>query len=293
MPANALRDMLRRASLTAVSRTAKRIPKGTLGDRDFLRYQIETLENVFSGVRIDFCAVSTMLLDTDLKPKGFDCSLLNIHTSMIDNYDVVAAYDDLSPVVHLNPGRVVRHDFVFDQQSWQASPLFLKHCRLYDIHRLMRIAFQYPSMDRKVISFDYLGADDNKTWEELDLRLLEIATFPFALSWLFRKGAIDETRYNRYIERLSDLTPNQILYLRKFVNSPWQDLATQAKELGYSHGGYKQTLYSIRDAIIDKLSLPENGFLSQKSTSLRIIDHDYAFLRMLGDPTAPLIRKVS
>ncbi|OZB16922.1 MAG: hypothetical protein B7X53_07635, partial [Hyphomonas sp. 34-62-18] len=135
--------------------------------------------------------------------------------------------------------------------------------------------------------------DDNKTWEELDLRLLEIATFPFALSWLFRKGAIDEARYNRYIERLSDLTPNQILYLRKFVNSPWQDLATQAKELGYSHGGYKQTLYSIRDAIIDKLSLPENGFLGQKSTSLRIIDHDYAFLRMLGDPTAPLVRKVS
>jgi len=291
MTSNTLKELFKRTSLFLLMRTAKRIPFSVFGDNDFAKYQIETLEGVFPGARFDFCSISTLLLDRNFMPAGFDCVLLNIDPSLIDNYASVAAYDELSPIVHLNPGRLVSHHDVFDPQSWQASPLFLKHCLIYDLHKVMRVAFQYPAMDRKVISFDYLGAGENGTWDTLDHRLLEIATFPFALSWLFRKGVIDESRFARYMERLSDLTPNQILYLRKYVNSPWQDLSVQAKQMGYSHGGYKQTLYSIRDAIIDKLSLPENAVLQQKSRSLRVIDHDYAFLRMLGDPSLPLIRK--
>jgi len=292
MPANSLRDFFKRTSLSQLMRTAKRIPRGAHGDNDFAKLQIELLEGIFTGVRIDFCAISTVQLDNSFMPAAFDCVFLKIAPSIVENYASVAAFDELSPVVHQNPGRIVSHDMVFDAQAWQASPLFTKHCRIYDIHKVMRVAFQYPSMDRKVISFDYLGTGENGTWRDLDHRLLEIATFPFALSWLLRKGAIDEARYDRYMERLADLTPNQIQYLRKYVNSPWQDLSLQAKEMGYSHGGYKQTLYSIRDAIIDRLSLPETGILPPKSRSLRVIDHDYVFLRMLGDPSQPLVRKV-
>ena len=288
MPANALRDLFKRTYLSQLMRTAKRTPRGVLGDTDFAKYQLELLQGVFPGVKFDFCAISTMVLDHNLLPAGLDCVLLNVAPSIIDSYISVTAHDELSPVVHLNPGRIIGHDVAFDAQSWQASPLFAKHCRIYDIHKILRIAFQYPAMERKVISFDYYGTGENGTWEALDRALLEIATFPFALSWLLRKGAIDEPRYDVFMERISDLTPTQITYLRKYVNSPWKDLSAQAKEMGYSHGGYKQALYTIRDALIDKLSLPESEIIGQKSRSLRVIDHDYAFLKMLGDPSIPL-----
>lgn len=272
-------------------RAASRFPEGARGDSDFGAFQVRTLEEIFAGIRIDFCAISTMRLNEEQLPAGFDCVLLNIDDSIVRNYEKVAAHDELSPVVHLNLGRIVTHDVVFAEQSWQSSPLFLNHCRVYDVHKVMRIAFQYPSMDRKIISFDFMGSGENNTWQELDTRLLELACFPFALTWFLRKAAIDDARYASYMSRLFDLTPTQLVYLRKYVNSPWQDLSVQAKELGYSHGGYKQTLYSIRDSILDRLSLPVRGSWEHKSPSLRVIDHDYAFLRMLGDPSPKLIRK--
>lgn len=291
MHSSAVREFFSTKSLNNLVRAASRFPEGPRGDADLCAFQTRTLEEIFAGVRFDFSAVSTMRLDDELLPAGFDCVLMNVDESILRNYSKVAAHDLLSPVVHSNPGRIVSHDMVFDAQAWQASPLFLHHCKVYDFHKVMRIAFRYPSMDRTVISFDFMGAAENDTWDALDSRLLELACFPFALTWFLRKGALDDARYAKYISRLSDLTPTQILYLRKFVNSPWQDLALQAKELGYSHGGYKQSLYAIRDAIVDRLSLPERAHLEIRSPSLRVIDHDYDFLRMLGDPSAKLMRK--
>jgi hypothetical protein len=291
MHSTAVREFFREKSLQNLMRAAARFPEGRRGDADFGTFQFRTLEELFVGARFDFGAISAIRLNEEQLPAGFDCVFLDLDESILRNYDKVAAYDLLSPVVHTNPGRVVSHDMVFDAQAWLSSPLFLNHCKVYDFHKVMRIAFRYPSMDRKVISFDFMGSIENNTWESLDTRLLELACFPFALTWFLRKGVLDDARYVKYMSRLSDLTPTQLLYLRKFVNSPWQDLALQAKELGYSHGGYKQTLYSIRDAIIDRLSLPERAYLAIKSPSLRVIDHDYAFLSMMGDPSVKLVRK--
>lgn len=291
MHSNAVREFFREKSLKNLMRAASRFPPGRHGDADFCAFQFQTLQELFFGAKFDFGAISAMRLNDEFLPVGFDCVLLNVDESILRNYDKVASHDLLSPVVHNNPGRIVTHDVVFDAQAWQASPLFLNHCKVYDFHRVMRIAFRYPSMDRKVISFDFMGSVDNNTWETLDARLVELACFPFALTWFLRKGALDDAMYAKYMSRLYDLTPTQLLYLRKFVNSPWQDLAMQAKELGYSHGGYKQTLYSIRDSIVDRLSLPERAYLAIKSPSLRVIDHDYAFLRMLGDPALELVLK--
>jgi hypothetical protein len=286
-----MRELYKRASLLTCLRLATRLPFTEAGDLDFARYQIETLEGIFAGVKFDFFSVATTHVDKNHQPLGFDCVLLNIDSSIVQNYSAVAAFDELSPIVSLNPGRAIQNSDIYDRDRWQKSPLYTDHCRIYDIHKILRVAFRFPAMDRKVISFDYLGSIENGTWQALDLPQFELATFPFALAWMYRKGTIDDARLAYCFGKLSDLSPTHLTHLRKYVNSPWQDLATQARELGYSPGGYKQTLYSLRDLIVDRLSLPNESFFEAKSRSLRILDHDFDFLKMLGDPSQALVLK--
>ncbi|MFN4024834.1 MAG: hypothetical protein ACK4MQ_08375 [Hyphomonas sp.] len=238
-------------------------------------------------LRFDGLVITTVSVTPDFLPEQLCCVCLDICPSIIGNYETADLPDPFSPLVHRYPGRAIYNLALMGESQWIRSPLYTDHCKLYGIYRILRIGYRYPGKDRLFLSIDYTASELNQSWGRFGPSEMELASFPFALAWLLRHGALDAPRLEAYFDRIFDLSAAQVTYLRKYVNSPEQDLAGQAADLGYSVGGYKQSLYALRDAVYDRLNLPSERFRQDTSKSLRLLDHNYRFLTLMGDPARP------
>lgn len=284
-----IRHIYRRESLRSVLRAAQRTPMDANGHAAFAEFHRDTLHEAFDGIRFDGLLVTTSFASANLLPEEVSCITLDVGPSILDSYKASKAPDPFFPLVHKYPGRAIHNLSLVADEEWRKSKLYTDHCRRFDIYRFLRIGVKHPGKDRHFVSIDYVGGETNLTWDRYDLSHFELVSFPFILAWLYRYGALDYHRLEKYLERLADLTASQLTYLRKYVNSPWQDLTSQAADLGYSAGGYKQSLYALRDSLHDRLRLPDQIDPDDTFKSLRILEYAYRFLIMLGDPVRPKI----
>jgi len=283
-----IRDLYRKSSLDHIYRQSLKLSHSSIGDVEYSEFQRDELEGLF-GIRFDFLASSVINLDQDGMPTDLECTRINLPESIEDSYLRVAAHDDMAGTLYAYPGRIIRHTQLRSHEAWLEHTFYLDHCRIFDIERAMMVGFLYPGRDRKYIAFEYLGARDNLTWKHLDDHILELGTFPFALAWLYRKGAIDDVRLRRYLTALEDLTTSEIANLRIYINKPYDNLAQQAHQLGRRPDGWKKSLYRLRDKVADRFEWAREIDPVNARKQLRPLDVDYAFLRMLGDPTRPII----
>lgn len=279
-------DMLR-----VIFQAARKPAMSSDGQLEFAAFQRDLMQDCFGELRIDGLVITTVSVTSTLLPRELRCICLDVCPSIIDNYEALDLPDPFSQLVHQYPGRAIFNLALMSEAQWSSSPLYTEHCRLYGIYRIMRIGYRYPGRDRLFLSIDYTAGEKNSSWSSLEPGTMELASFPFALAWLYRHGAIDASRLEAYYDRIAGLSATQITYLRKYVNSPWQDLSAQAVDLGYSPGGYKQSLYALRDAVYDRLHQPHQTDGHDSFKSMRLIDYNYRFLTLMGDPSRP--RKIT
>jgi hypothetical protein len=138
----------------------------------------------------------------------------------------------------------------------------------------MSVGFLNPGHESTFLSFDYMGDENNVDWVPFNHVKIELASFPFALAWLYRSGVFDELRLKKMYLLLSGLTENRLLNLRKYIN------------LGITASTLKEDLAMIRDQTILKLELKTDP---TRNTPTRLLDQHYGFLNLLGDHTTELV----
>jgi len=255
------------------------------GNLEFSAFQNRVFERIFPDFTYEFCTTSQV----KLSEKGELLDLVSVNWNLPD--ECVASYmqnahlDNLSPLVYANPGRALNFTHVCRSERVEEHPFFINHCHKYGIHQGMSVGYFYPGHENTFLSFDYLGDESNITWIMFDHIKIELASFPFALAWLYRFGLFDVTRLKKMFSLLTGLTESRLLNLRKYINAPLQGFDQQAADLGIKASTLKDDLAMIRDRTILKLKIETDP---NRNTPTRLLDQHYSFLNLLGDHTVEL-----
>jgi len=282
---HAIKKLLTSESLGEILSMAKKVPVSPDGNLEFSAFQNRVFEDIFPDFTYEFCTTSQI----KLSEKGDILDIVSVSWNLPDDclmsYMQNAHLDELSPLVYANPGRALNYTHICRAERVQEHPFFVNHCLKYGIHHGISVGFLNPGHESTFLSFDYLGDENNIDWVPFDHIKIELASFPFALAWLYRSGIFDELRLKKMFLLLSGLSESRLLNLRKYINSPLQSFDQQATDLGITASTLKEDLAMIRDQTILKLELKTDP---TRNTPTRLLDQHYGFLSLLGDHTAEL-----
>ena len=278
-----IRSIYSSSSLAEIAKWASQCERGDEGDREFSNIQRQIIQGLLPAFSFDFLATSLIVCDGNFMPVDTDVVCLNIDDALAEGYRAVAQYDEVSPLCYLNSGRAVSTEKMRTADEWHNHPVYEQHCRFFDIEKMITISFRSREFQTKHLAFEYLASSDHVTWNLFDHRQLELASFPFALAWYFRRGLMDDATLARRFLALSDLTESKLNHIRMYVNSPDLTLPEQAAELNISEAWLKENLYSVRDWLAPRM----NWEISKRKipSSLRLLEREFQFMDMLGDPT--------
>lgn len=285
---NALKAIYAPFTLREIALWAKTCLRGPTGDLEFSKIQKKIIESAFPGFSFDFLTTSTIICDDEMMPIATNVLCLDIATALADGYGDVAHLDDMSPASYLNTGRTIYSGNVRSYEEWQEHPFYTMHCKQFDIARSMTLSFQNPERRRTYLAFEYLGSSDNHSWGAITHQQLELATFPFALAWFYRKDFMDDAALDRRFCALEGMTDAQLIHVRKFINGVDLSLKHQAEELGISSNWLKESLYSVRNNLAGKFNWDLRSSKSSQS-SLRPLERELRMFEMLGDPQDQII----
>lgn len=283
---NSIKRLLAPESLDEILRVAKTTPLTREGNVAFSEFQNRVFEDIFPDFTYEFCTTSQIKLSEKGDILDINSVAWNLPEESLLSYMQNAHLDDLSPMVYANPGRALNYTHVRRAERIEDHPLFVNHCLKYGIHHVISVGFLNPGHESTFLSFDYMGDIDNRNWVSFDHIKIELASFPFALAWLYRSAIFDELRLKKMFSLLSGLTESRLLNLRKYITSPLQGFDQQAKDLGITASTLKEDLATIRDRTIIRLGLKTDP---NRNTPTRLLDQHYGFLSLLGDHTAELV----
>lgn len=283
---NSIKQILAPESLAAILDMARSCPSTKEGNLAFSAYQNRVFETIFPGFTYEFCATSEVRLTDAGEVSGLSSINWNLPDEILMSYMEHGHLDELSPLVYANPGRALNYTYVCRYERIEDHPFFINHCMKFGIHHGISVGFLHPGHENTFISFDYLGDEKNTDWVPFNHGKIELASFPFALAWLFRSGIFDEPKLQKMFLLLEGLTENRLSNLRKYINASLQGFDEQASDLGIKASTLKEDLASIRNMTMYKLDLsaPTN-----RNTPTRLLDQHFGFLQMLGDHTADLV----
>jgi hypothetical protein len=282
---HSIKRLLAPGSLDEILRVAKTTPVTAEGNVSFSEFQNQVFEDIFPDFTYEFCTTSQIKLSEKGDILDIVSVAWNLPEESLMSYMQHAHLDDLSPMVYANPGRALNYTHVRRAERVEDHPLFVNHCLKYGIHHVISVGFLNPGHESTFLSFDYMGDINNRDWVSFDHVKIELASFPFALAWLYRSGIFDELRLKKMFMLLSGLTESRLLNLRKYINSPLQSFDQQAADLGITASTLKEDLAMIRDRAIIKLDLRTDP---NRNTPTRLLDQHFGFLSLLGDHTAEL-----
>ena len=274
-----LREILSRASKSLGSKC---------GDIAFSEFQRETLKHRFKGLSFDCLTTSLVRCDADLLPEEADVLCLDIDERLAEGYGEVAHFDDVSPLSYLNSGRLINAAELRPYKEWLSHPFYLQHCKFFGIANSMTISFQHPELHASFLAFEYLSREGPGETQHVNHQELELASFPFAMAWFFRKGLMDDKALERRFQAMQGLTEAQLVHLRKYVKCPTQSFKHQAADLGISETWLKESLYNVRDLVSCRLDWPLSPGSKSTPSTLRMLDKEFRFMEMLGDAHRPL-----
>lgn len=284
---HAVKNLLKAESLDEIFEMAKRLPGTTEGNLEFSAFQNSVFERIFPDFTYEFCTTSQITLSDKGEMLGLVTSNWNLPDECVTSYMQHAHLDGLSPLVYANPGRALNYTHVYQGDRLENYPFFVKHCHKFGIFHAISVGFLYPGHESTFLSFDYLGDELNQNWVPFNHDKIELASFPFALAWLFRSDVFDEKRLKKMFLLLSGLTENRLLNLRKYINAPLHNFEQQAADLGIRASTLKDDLAMVRDQTILKLDIRTDP---NRNTPTRLLDQHYGFLSMLGDHTAEIVK---
>ena len=281
---NAIKKLLSRESIESILYTAINTPVSKEGDLQFSAFQRNLLQNVFPGFTYEFCSTSTATTTADGELVAMTAVNLNLPDDVLLSYMENYQHDKLTPLVYANPGRCLSYTHVCRPELVKNHPMFINHCHKYGVYHDLSVGFIYPGHERTFIVFDYMGDEHHTNWAAFNHIKLELASFPFALAWLYRDKRFDSASLERMLKSLVGLTESKFLNLRKYINASHQNLQDQANDLGIKYGTLKDSLSEIKNQKFEN----ENADRNVKTAPLRSLEQRYSFLKLLGDHTTEL-----
>ena len=281
---NAIKKLLKRESIESILYMAINTPVSKEGNLQFSAFQRDLLQNVFPGFTYEFCSTSTATTTADGELIAMTAVNLNLPDDVLLSYMENYQHDKLTPLVYANPGRCLSYTHVCRPELVKTHPMFINHCHKYGIYHDLSVGFIYPGHERTFIVFDYMGDEHHTNWAAFNHIKLELASFPFALAWLYRDKRFDSASLDRMLKSLTGLTEGKLLNLRKYINASHQNLQDQANDLGIKYGTLKDSLSEIKNQKFEN----ENADRNVKTSPLRSLEQRYSFLKLLGDHTTEL-----
>lgn len=285
---NSIKVLYAKSGLDDLLDQASKLPRTTSGDLEFSAYQQAIFQSIFPGLTYEFCTTSRVDLSEQYEIQELQTTIYNLPDEIIASYLANAHYDELTPISFNYAGRALNYTHVCRAELVEEHPFFQNHCLKFGIYHALTIAFLHPGHSKTLLTIDYMGDEDNRNWMRLPHVKIELASFPFALAWLFRDGKLDNGMIKRYFLLMEGLTENRLLNLRGFINNTGLNFTDLGKKLGVKASWLKEDLGNIRDEALEKLDLvvPQAG-----NIPYRILDTHYGFLRMLGDHTIEVPKK--
>jgi len=284
---HSIRRLLTKKTLKSILDAANDAPLSAEGDLEFSRFQQFVIHKIFPGFTYQFCTTSKVELSDSGDISGLKTTNLNLPGDIVANYLMYADLDELSPLVYANPGRALNYTHVCRMERVKEHPFFINHCLKYGIHHAISVGYMHPGHENTFIAFDYMGDEHNKNWVPFSHVKVELASFPFALAWLYREGKFDQSMLEKFFLLLEGLTENKFLNLRKYINAPLQNYDQQADCLGIKASTLKEDIAITRNLTMEKLGLRIN---EKGNTPNRVLDQHFGFLQMLGDHTNELVK---
>jgi len=285
----AIKKLLREEELDEIKAKAQSCSKDKGGDLEFSAFQRTVLQKIFRGFTYQRCTTSTIVSGEDMTPIEISTVCLDLPEEVLINYMQFVQYDDLSPLVYKNPGRAISYAQLCLEENFEDHPFFVNHCKKFGIYRVISLGYRFPISQHTFTTFDYLGSENNKDWHYFDHTKLELASFPFALAWLYRQGRLDIGGLSSTFSLLEGLTESKLQNLRKFINSPQQSFEERGKSLGIDGSGLRADLNNTHKLVSRRLRGTENSGEPSNNKRLGELALHYDFLKMLEDHTKPLI----
>ena len=264
------------------------MPASVEGDAAFAAFQRRELHAVRPALIYDAFACSVISLDDEQNPEVLSSTLLDLPPEALESYAAIQQTDDLSLSCYANPGRMIRYQQIRSHEMWLSHPVFTEHLSRYGIYHAASITYRLLGHRNSMVAFDYLGRIGNPSWASYDFGELEGLALPYVLGWLYRRQRIDRDTLRLWLDALSELTLTELQNLRKYVSSPHQTLADQARDLGIAELTLKKSLYATRNRIAARDTREQLGYQIEPRGSLRTLDAYFRFLDLLGDHTKPL-----
>lgn len=276
--------------LSRIVTWAQTLPNTQAGDAQFVSFQRDILQHAFSAFKYDVCTIN--FIEATNRNVVIDDSTVcfGVSRELLDDYETGDFIDPLAPLVFANAGRLVSLSMIMPWSEFKAHSYFKNYLSKFGIIDGAAIGFLLPAHHHSFIMFGYGVFENAYEWQQFDHTRLELASFPFLLAWLFRKGLIDLVELERRFLLLEGWTESQIQNLRKFVNSPHQDFKEQALDLGIKPGTLKDDLYNTRDILLSRIH--DSTRLPKEKTrgAMRELEHHCNFLTLLGDHTQSILK---
>ena len=284
-----IRKMYSEDSLNAVFRTAS---DRALSDEGFAEFQRRHLKQAFPAFDYDRSTTSLIETQHETQTVSVESILMNFEASLEEvmaSYMGAVDHDFLAKIVYANPGRLFLHTDVLEGKLEQ-HPIFVLHCKKFDIYKDYAIGFNLIAADEYFIAFDYMGGKENTDWYSIDPVELEYASFPFALAWLFRRKWISRRIFEQHMIALAGLTRRRLDKLRRFINrKPGEDMGTQAESLGLRRTGYDDPLYEIRDEMLERFGEDVVALKAAGPLKLEAMEAYVSLLSLMKDQTLPVV----
>jgi len=284
-----IQNLLKVEQLDNILKKSIETPTSKAGNVEFLEFQRKILQKVFPGFTYEFCITSTLVSDDNMVAQEIECALLNLPDEILASYTNNAEFDDLTPLSLLNPGRALNYTQVFQDKTVKEHPFFTNHCSKFGIHKGITVGYIYPASQHTFITFDYLGDEKNDAWNKFDHSRLGIASFPFALAWLYRQKRMDKAELTRCYDLLSGFSESTIQNLRKFIATPHLTFSEQGRDLGMQGNSLRADLNKTLNRVAPRLvkyCRPEEVNSTKRLAGLKL---HYDFLKMCGDHTQELV----
>lgn len=281
-----LKSLFSERQLSQLFQACLKIKKEKSDIENFAALQCDIIQEHFSDFRYDLCTTSLVETCSDGSPVTIESYLYNFNApkdEVLASYYAVANEDPISQLIFLNPGWALSHKDVF-LGAIDDEPLYQKHTKKFGASKSISIGFNVPLFHDFFLSFDYLGYDDNLSWEKFNPETLEWASFPFALAWLYLTGRIGKVVLGQHLKSVSGLSLSQLNKLQVYIQHQDKRLSKQAEILNISPAHYKKSLYELRDIILYNF---DDHKSSEKIKELAALQPYCQLLKMMRDRTKP------
>lgn len=254
----------------------------SMGDQDFLSFQLDYMEEVFPHFRPDCFSVCLASYESSgkvISPTRY--AALNHERNTDRKYVEFRHLDVMDPFIYHCPGNAIYNTHFKSMSEWCDDAFYQGFKVPLGLHHTVLLSFHFPFRSDLRVRFSYQTLHPNMFSDEVSKHEVEFYTLPFYYSWLYRYGAIDDQTLERWLNKLVGITPLGLSLLRDMCTSEIYSKSRTAEKWHISKRVIDNQFYNIYSSIRQDLE-PESDSYGYRSQLVDLTNY-FSFLRFSGN----------